>query len=819
MAAVRRVVHQLACFLALTMIAPNAGAAASAALRATEVPEGFNQLASSRAVYLDVYFGDRKVAEMSAVTRPGWLRFRRPGDLLAKLPDVIATPEVTAALADELATNSAAVCSQSNAGACGVVSPQVLGIIYNEDRFRVDIFINPKFLRTTQAHAEGYLPIPSASLSLTNALGLNASGTVGGTSAYNLQNRTVIGLHNARIRANTSIASNIGLVVDDLVAEVDRKNLRYSAGMFWAPGNDFIGQRRIIGAGLGTQFDTWADQAELHSTPLIVFLPQPARVELLVDGRLVSSRSYPAGNVELDTSGMSEGSYPVLLRIRQSNGSVREERRFFVKNAQVPPRGHPIFYAYAGVLANTQRHRPISPSGTFYYQAGTAWRLNNNFAVDVAAFGTQDKAIAQAGAWFIKGPARVRAAGLYSSAGDWGALLQASTAGHGPLSISFDLRRIWSHDGKPLIPLPAYANTFDLDAPTGLQVAFGSYTQATASVGLQLGPGYLSVVGSYRKDQHLPADYTIGPSVNWPVVTRNQLQVVFEASVQRTRTTTAAFGGFRVLFNSGRLSMLGTAGHGYQSNAGQGSVSRAVSTLTAQYSSQSEESSVNLSAGFDRNIASSTVHAAGTYEGHFGNFRADVLHNLEGQGGTQFDVAFQSGLALGTNGLALGARDLEQSAMLVAVNGDAAAATFKVMVNDVAKGHVRIGRNLLLFVPPYHTYNVRLVPVDATAVDYDTAARQVTLYPGNVQSLAWRAQTYFTVFGQAVSRAGAPISNALVETAKGIAQTDENGYFQLDVRRDDPITIAKADVGSCQIKLGNVTVRNDFASVGKVVCE
>lgn len=820
MVAVRTLVGQLVCLLALTITTPSAAASSSAALVSTETPEGFGQLASSRVVFLDVYFGDRKVAETFALTQPGYLRFRSPGEVLSKIPDLIPSAEVTNALAGELATNSDAVCSQSNANRCGAITPEVIGIVYDEDHFRVNVFVNPRFLHTARLSPEGYLPIPSAALSLTNALGMNASGTIGGAASYNFQNRTIVGLHNARIRANTSIASNLGLVVDEVVGEVDSKTLRYSAGMFWGPGNDFIGQRRIIGAGVGTQFDTWADQGELHSTPLVVFLSQPSRVELLVDGRLVSSRPYPAGNIELDTSELSEGSYSVVLRIRQTNGAVREERRFFIKNQQVPPSGHPIFYAYAGVLANTRRHAPISPSNTIYYQAGTAWRLSNSFAVDFAALGTQHKTIAQAGAWFIKGPARIRAAGLYSTAGDWGALFQASTAGGGPLSISFDLRRIWSRDGKPLIPLPSYANTFDLTPPTGLQLASGSYTQATGTVGLQLGGAYVSVIGSYRKDRNLPADYTIGPSVSWPVVSRNKIQVVFEASAQRSRTATSAFGGFRVLFNSGRLSMLSSFGHGYQSDEASGtSSSRAVSNFTAQYSRQTEDSNLNFGGGYDRNISSSTIHAAGTFEGRFGNFRADLVHNLEGQGGTQYDVAFQSGLALGAKGLDLGARDLEQSAIVVSVGGDARAATFSVVVNGVPKGQVRIGRHLLLFVPPYRRYTIRLVPVSAVPVDYDTATREVTVYPGNVQSLAWQAQSYFTVFGQAISRAGAPITDALVQSGKGVAQTDANGYFQVDVRHDDPITIAKGENSSCQIKLSDVMVKNDFASIGKVVCE
>lgn len=814
----RRITSHVLRLLALTMILP--GTAEAAGFISSGVPEGFNELASSRETFVDLYFGGRKVGEALAVTRPGYLKFKSPGQVLSKLPDVTGAPELTSALAGELPVNGEAICSQSNAGECGVLKPEVAAIIYDEDHFRVDIFINPRFLRTVPIRAHGYLPVPSASLSLTNTFGLDASGTFGGSSTYNIQNRTIIGLHNARIRANTSVASDLGLVVDDLVAEVDRKDLRYSAGLFWAPGDEFTGQRRILGAGFGTQFDTWADQQELHGTPLILFLSQPARVELLVDGRLISSRSYGAGNVELDTSALSEGSYSVLLRIREANGSVREERRFFVKNTQIPPARHPIFYAYAGLLANTRRHRPISLTDNFYYQAGTAWRLTNSFALDAEVLGTQRNAIAQAGAWYIKGPVRMRAAGLASSRGDWGALLQVGTAGHGLFSASFDLRRIWSHDNKPLIPLPFYTNSFDLGPPTGLQLASGSYTQATASLGLRLGTGFLSVIGSYRKDRHLPADYTIGPSLNLPVVTRNRFQVVFEASAERTRTEKAAFAGFRVLFNSGHLSVLGTAGHGYQSEKGEASISRAVGRLAAQYSYETADRTlINGEAGMDRNIASSTAHGGGTVESSLGNARADVLHDLEGRGGTQYDVAFQSGFGLGAHAAAWSGRDLEQSAIVVSVNGDAAGMSFTVLVDDVPKGIVSAGRRLSIFVPGYRTYKVRLVPVASAPVDYDSAAREVTLYPGNVQSLAWRAETYFTVFGQATSSKGEPISDALVETPKGIAQTDGNGYFQVDIRRGDAITIAKADGPACKARVGDVTVKNDFASIGKVVCQ
>ena len=63
---------------------------------------------------------------------------------------------------------------------------------------------------------------------------------------------------------------------------------------------------------------------------------------MVIDGRLAGSRLYQAGNNALDTSALPDGAYTILLRIREPGGEVREERRFFVKNAQVAPLGQPI---------------------------------------------------------------------------------------------------------------------------------------------------------------------------------------------------------------------------------------------------------------------------------------------------------------------------------------------------------------------------------------------------------------------------------------------------------------------------------------------
>lgn len=816
----RRLALLFFCLLALTINGTAWGATSNVELSSAGTPAGFEELTSARVTMVDVYFGGRKIGETLVTTKLGSLRFRSPQEVLTALPQLVASPDVTSVLSSDLPTNSAAVCRDSNAQNCGSITPEVIGIVYDEDRFRVDLFVNPRFLKTTLSTSQGYLPVPKGPLSLTSSLGFAASGTFGQSSTYNIQNRTVVGFENARIRMNSSLASHLGFVMDDLVGEIDHRDLRYSGGLFWAPGNEFTGQRRIIGAGVGTQFDTWVDQQTLHGTPLILFLAQPSRVEILVDGRLVSARSYPAGNVDLDTSGLPDGSYSLLLRIHQSNGSVREERRFFVKNQDAPPVGHPIYYAYAGMLANTKRNQPISPSSTFYYQAGAAWRLSNSFAVDIGALGTQHKAIAQAGAWLILHKARFRISGLASSAGDTAALVQGNWGGQGPLNLSFDIRRVWSHNGQPLIPLPSYVDTFGETPATGVQLATGSYTQATASLGLRLGDGFVGLVGSYRKDRHLPADYTVGPTVNYPVINRGRFQLVFEASAEHTRSTTSAFVGFRALFSRGGMSVGGSLGESMQHDRDNNdpSRSRMVGNVTAQYSHDSQDGTlVNVEAGADRSIETSTLNAGTTVYSRLGNLRADLIQNVEGSRQTQYDVSYETGIALTPHAASLGGRDLQQSALIVTVHGDSGSA-FNVLVDEVVRGRVGAGQRFSLFLPGYRKYKVRLVPTASQALDYDSATREVTLYPGNVQLLDWRAESFFTIFGQAMTSTGAPIVDALVHSPKGISETDPKGYFQIDIRNGDSVTIDQSEGQTCQVALPKLMVKNEFASLGKVVC-
>jgi Mat/Ecp fimbriae outer membrane usher protein len=808
-------------WVALPMAASAAGTNAGFSLATRGAPEGFDELTRPREILVDVYFGGRKVGETLALVRPGFLQFRDPQKITALIPNLTNPGDVAVTLSRDMPTNAARVCRQSNSNDCGTLAVNSVGIIFDEDNFRADVFLNPAMLNAIAAEKKAFLETPKGPPSLTSTIGLALSGSAGRSTSYNIQNRTIVGLGAARLRADTSVASGFGLVVDDLVAEAERGDLRYSAGLFWAPGLDLTGQRRIVGVGVGTQFDTRADRENLTGTPIVLFLAQPARVEFVIDGRLVGSRGYDAGNNILDTSGLPDGSYPLVLRIHESNGSVREERRFFVKTPQIAPVGQPLYFAYAGLLANTRPHSPISVSKTLYYQAGSARRLSDSLAVDVSAIGTQKKIMAEVGGHLITRVAQVRAAALVSGAGDAAALLQGVSSGNSRLAFAFDLRRVWSHNGEPLIPLPSFIAGIGSDAPTGAQIGAGSYTQASGSISYSIGTISLGVIGSLRKDEHLPSDYSIGPSLNWSIISRNGLQLSFDANAQQTRTTTAAFAGMRLIFMRHRLQLLGTAGGATVKDRSQptASITRAIGSLSANYFYQDQDrNQVTAGAGVDRSLYSTVAHIGGDVYSRFGNGRADISDNLDGNGGLQYGITLQSAVAMSAGKIAFGARDLNDSAIIVEVGGNAADASFQVLVDNSPVGHVRSGGRFPLHLQPYRAYKVSLRPDHAAAITFDTASRVVTLYPGTVRVVRWTALTFFTAFGQAVGADGRTIAHAMVQAPHSIGETDENGYFQVDVADGDLLAFTRGS-DHCKSQVSGVKPRNDFASLGKVVCQ
>ncbi len=814
------------CALALPPVEASAAATARANANSgagfeakTEARDGFADLAGSRDLLVDVYAGGRRVGEARVSSSGSTVRFQDPASVAALVPRIRAPEEVAEAISGDLAANPALVCSGMNAGQCGKLAPQKAGVIFDEERFRIDLFLAPDLMSTVATVQAGFLPAPDSGMSLASSFGFTMSGSAGARS-YELQARNIVGFRNARVRSNAVLASTQGLLVDDLVAELDRPGWRYSAGLFWAPGSDFTGRRRMLGIGVGTQLDTRTDKDSLEGTPLFLFLQQGARVDILVDGRLMGSRFYDAGNNILDTGSLPAGSYPLVLRIHEAGSATRIERRFFVRSAELAPIGRPIYYGYAGMMADTRKGRPISLTDAYYVRAGSARRISRNLGLEAAVTGTQGKLIGEAGGVLATRYVTLRALALFSSRGDRGAMAQVNSGNLGPFSFTFDLRRITSADGGPILPVPSSIDSFAGATPTPDQATGGSYTQATGTAGFNWGSANFQLLGFFRSERNGGSDYSIGPSVNWRLVGLPGMQVTLTADAQKTRATTAAFVGARMLVTRGGFSVASTAGAAHRSNGqGDGTRSGAVGSVSGQWYHQADEQTeLNLLATVDRTLDTTTAQGGASLQSRFGTARADLLHRFgsSDRAGTEYIVSMQSGGALTAGAMTVGGRDLDESAIIASIDGEGG--PFELLVDDVSQGRLSGKASLPLFLRPYRTYQLRLRSIGERASEYDSGTREITLYPGNVVQAVWRAEPVVTLFGRAVDASGKAIELALVEARRGTGQTDADGWFQVDVGSDKELRFTRGDGSSCQVALPAINSSNDYLRLGDVTC-
>jgi hypothetical protein len=261
-------------------------------------------------------------------------------------------------------------------------------------------------------------------------------------------------------------------------------------------------------------------------------------------------------------------------------------------------------------------------------------------------------------------------------------------------------------------------------------------------------------------------------------------------------------------------------GHGFETSGQRdGDAHRLIGSIDAQYAFKEEGSGGFVGQiGADRDLRSTNVRGGANYAGELGSGRIELRHQLEGARRTRYDVSLQSGFALNHSGALFGARQTNESAVFVSLKGQNTGTTFRVLVDDTERGEVRSGERLALFLPAYRTYRVRLLPKESAPVELDTQAREITLYPGNVLSLSWMVERYATFFAQAVSSDGRPVADALVQTTRNVAQTDDDGYFQVDVKPGDRLRFSRSGMTICTLVAPSSSGHADLISAGKVIC-
>ena len=327
-------------------------------------PPGFEKKPTKLVELVDVYYGNRYVGYfMASITSKG-IRFHHPSKMLSKLKQMTQLKQeniLKGVLSQPLPLHQALSCHQAIRPArCGHLSPLTLGVIYDEDLMRADLFIHSSYLKPKRQITR-YLPDSSAGLSYSNRiLGLVVqSGDAGSNSYYNLTTDSTIAFGNSRLHFSASVANNLlnnrSISLNSINIQSDQHQYHYALGLIETDVNFFFSSLKILVGKFGTTLNTLADKSNITATQLPIFLALPSQVLIFKQGTLIYAKHLVAGHQNINTEQFPEGSYSLTIRISDIQGNTRKTRRYFTKSPLLPPTKIPQYHVTLGYLLDDYR--------------------------------------------------------------------------------------------------------------------------------------------------------------------------------------------------------------------------------------------------------------------------------------------------------------------------------------------------------------------------------------------------------------------------------------------------------------------------------
>lgn len=794
---------------ALSMLCALCMSQGHAAVTASGVPEGFEEFFEPQTTAVDVFFGGTYIATTMATYTPTSLEFLVPDEVNERLDDVLNPDDVLQMLSQPLEPNSDLVCYDKSQSDCGQLATENIGIIFDEGRFRVDVFIHPNLLAVREAITDRYLPAATTEFSHINNLSAVLSGG-SGEDNFNLQGQTLLSQQEQRVQALWNVDNNDGLAIDELFWQKDDKDVQYQAGWFSTSSRylDFIGTEELMGARYSTSLKVRTDLDYARGSPLQVFLSSRSLVNLLKDGRIVSTQFYDAGNQLLDTSALPEGAYDVEIQVTGlGEAAPTVIRRFFTKTPRIPPLDMDLYYVEAGGITQVGNgtHFPESQS-EFTLRGGYSHRLRDDLGLDVAGAFAASDVVAEAGLYYIQPRFTVQPKLMLGTGGDVG--LSAYTFGrYQQLSGSYTLRRIWSNNHR--------------DLSGDYQLIKGAIVSHNLNLNHPLYEGQLGFNLSVDKRGDAPTN-TI-TSVSYDKVLHRGLYDQWDLSTEYTVDDADRLFFIKLSWRRTTERITHTA---YSELRNEDTAQRDSTYLRAGYNgtwSDGERYPNDVQLRWDANIDRfrQDVGVEGSVNGHFGRSRAAVEHVSDDNSGdrTIYLASFSTSIAGEKDRVGWGGKQSAQAGLLLHIEGDAQDAWFDIYINDRLHGQAKVGQTVSVPVRPYESYSIKLKDRGTDFIAFDDAPKDVTLYPGNVKHFTWKAEALKVMIGRLVRRipgcrseetgfegeydksCWVPMVRARLNGAHGWASTDDEGLFQAEIKTSATLLEAIRKDYRCTVNL------------------
>jgi hypothetical protein len=789
------------CYLALFLTLSIAHANAAPVTASAEPPPGFEMLAAPHATVVTLFYGGEELGQFPAHYTANTLQFDDGASLIKLIPGLEKPDDVTKILSEPLPTHADLLCKHGETIDCGALSPAIAGVIFDENHFSAELFINAQYLAVQDNARSRYLPLPPRQLSSVYSISGAVTGTDSQTPSFAINDNSLLAFGEARLTSQSSL-TNQGLRLDSSDLGGDREGLEGHVGLFRDKAMQLVSDSDIAGVSLATSMHTWRDQRQVEGNDVILYLPRRALVSIYREGRLYSTRQYDAGNQIIDTNELPQGASLITLRIQEPNGSVREETRFFAKTPEIPPPGIPSYYFQAGVIRKPPQVDSLIPGLTSdpIIRAGTSRRIADNLGLDVGVTGLKDRGILETGSFLIYEGMKLRTTGLASTRGDKG--VQASYKQiMGSWNIAVDARQVWAADQVTNIIDPI---------PQTLKEAAGTVNYAITpnlNFGFRL---------NYTQQPDSPSQSSYGPTTSWTIWRVGESTLDFTADAGETNHQFTADGFLRFSMRIGNYGISGAGGY-HQGGGNNGPSGNA----RVWHDDTTPDSSLITGATVQQDPTARSAGIDSSWRNSFGYISGLLQENHSSAGtSTNYGSNFAFNVAQVEDQIQIGGDHTDQSAVMVTVTGDADI-PMKIMVNGVEHGAIPPGGRQVFYLPPYKTYAIRLVPAHSGMVDYDDTDHKVTLYPGNVTRMSWAVNTMHVVLGHIVTPDGKPLADAALQKSREPIATDDKGHLQAQLSQIKSLVFKTQDNRSCTVQLPDAKQSGNGVMIYKdpLVCQ
>ena len=775
----------------------------------SNIPPGFEYLMEPQTTQVDVFYGGRFIVSTMATYSPGTVELLTPDAIVKLIPGVMNPEKLTTYLSQELNSNASEICRNQFDGDCGRLAPEVIAVIFDDATFRLDVFISPNELAVIIPDKPKFLPVSSSGLSVIHGLSASYSKPEGNEDNYSVNGNTIVGLNASRLRLRSNLSKANDFMIDVAAFEHDEAGFSYQAGLLETDNQHsvFLPNLQITGARFASTLDTRSDHDFSEGSLISVFLTNRSRVEIYKDDRLVSSDMYDAGNQSLNTVNLGSGAYLITLKIYEGARLIREEQRFYKKSGRIPPRDQDLFFIEAGrMMAQRSSGRELFQTRDDHLlRGGYASQIADGFSLDGSVALTKYDSLVEAGAYYLHEYFDIDTSISLNQYQDMGLYANVNARWQN-LFVNFNYRSVKLADEER-----------DDEQEQLYLLGNGSQEQFSFRVSHPFYSGRLSMESRYN-------DSAFGSTV--------------------TRTASAILPRFR--FND-KTDLLTTVEISKQDNEWQGLVRfsldfREPRTLYRLTSSRQQfeagkhahntQGTVSWS---DRDLFESELDITANVQSTGQRHQADVSSNWASRHGrltatldqshakdTGGTAGFSTGLSTAIigdkHGVLLGGAELNESAVVIDIESAHKGSNFDVLADNNIVAKAKSGSATLVNLRPFEQYEVSIQDTGTDLLDYSQRKETVTLYPGNVTRLTYKAEKVLVAFGRLVDVTGQSIQNAVIEGMVGIAATDEYGFFQAEMRDLTKDLIVRYKSSQCQVTLPVYKVENQVARLGTLTC-